>query len=84
MLPVRVIPRSLRTELAEIRDGRLLVRLNAPPADGAANEALIKLLAKELGLPRRAVRIVRGIRARRKSVLIEGATPEGLLDRLLQ
>ena len=82
VVPVRVIPRSSRTQLAEIRDGRLVVRLKAPPVDGAANEALIGLLAKRLGVPRRAVRIVTGERARQKGVLIEGLTAAELRDRL--
>ena len=58
VMPVRVIPRASRTVLAGVRDGRLLVRLNAPPIDGAANEGLIRLLAKQLGVARRRVRIV--------------------------
>ena len=82
VVPVRVIPRSSRTRLAEMRAGRLLVRLNAPPVDGAANEALIRVLAKTLDVPRRAVRIVSGERARHKSVLIDGLTAEEILARL--
>ena len=82
MVPVRVIPRSSRTRLAGIRDGRLLVRLSAPPVDGAANEGLGALLTKRLGVPRRAVRIVSGERARQKGVLIEGVTAAEILDRL--
>ena len=82
VLPVRVIPRASRTMLAGVRDGRLLVRLNAPPLDGAANEALIRLLAKQLDVARRGVRIVGGHRARQKNVLFEGVTAKQLLDRL--
>lgn len=82
VVPVRVIPRSSRTRLAGIRDGRLLVRLSAPPVDGAANEGLVALLTKRLGVPRRAVRIVSGERARQKGVLIEGVTAAEILDRL--
>ena len=82
MMPVRVIPRASRTLLAGVRDGRLLVRLSAPPVDGAANEALIRLLAKELGVARRSVQIVGGDRVRQKNVLFEGVTAEQLLDRL--
>ena len=77
VMPVRVSPRCSRIQLAEIRDGRLLVRLTAPPVDDVANEALIRLLAKELRMPWRAVRIVSGARVRRK-----GVTAEELLDRL--
>jgi hypothetical protein len=79
---VRVIPRSSRTRLAEIRDNRLLVRLNAPPVDGAANKALVRVLAQTLEVQRRAVRIVSGERARDKSVLIDGLTSEEILARL--
>ena len=82
LMPVRVIPRATRTLLADWRDGRLLVRLTAAPVEGAANAALIRLLAKELRVRRGAVRIVTGERAREKSVLFEGVTAEQLLDRL--
>ena len=82
VIPVRVIPRSSRTRVDDWRDGRLLVRLTAAPVEGAANEALIRLLAKELKVPRCAVRIVTGGRAREKHVLVEGVTAEQLLDRL--
>jgi hypothetical protein len=49
-------------------DGALRARVTAPPADGAANEALCRLLARDLGLARRAVRIVSGASSRRKVV----------------
>ena len=52
----------------------LKVRLHAPPVDGAANEALVALLAERLGLPARAVRIVTGATARAKTVEIDGTT----------
>ena len=82
MVPVRVIPRAARTLLTDWRGGRLLVRLTAAPVEGAANEALIRVLAKELKVPRRAVRVVTGQRAREKCVLFDGVTAEQLLDRL--
>ena len=52
VMPVRVIPRASRTLLAGWRDGRLLVRLTAAPVKGAANEALLTLLARGLKAPR--------------------------------
>lgn len=82
VVPIRVIPRSSRTQIDEIRDGRLLVRLNQPPVDGMANTALVRLLATELRVPRRAIQIIAGQRTRHKSILIEGLTAETLLDRL--
>jgi len=71
---VRVIPRAGRDAVAGVRDGALLVRLAAAPVDGAANEALVRVLAETLGVPRRAVTLVSGERSRRKRVRIAGLT----------
>jgi uncharacterized protein len=75
-LLVRVIPRAKKTEAAGLRGDALLVRLNAPPVDGAANAALVDFLARRLRVPRSAVRIVSGERARLKRVAIEGVSEE--------
>jgi uncharacterized protein len=56
----------------------LKVRLHAPPVDGAANDALIALLAERLGVPRRDVRIVQGATSRSKVVEIAGTTAEAV------
>ena len=69
---VHVQPRASRSEVAGIHDGALRVRVQAPPVDGAANEAIVALLAKALGVPRRALRVVAGESARRKVVEVEG------------
>ena len=71
---VRVIPRAPRNEIGGIRDGRLLVRVTAPPVDAAANTAVAALLAHTLGRPGRDVRIVSGQRSRNKTVEIAGVT----------
>ena len=71
-LEVRVIPRAKRTEIAGRRGGALLVRLAAPPVDGAANEALLAFLAERLGIPKRRMAIVRGAASREKTIAIEG------------
>ena len=76
VLDIRVIPRAHKTEAAGERDGALLVRLAAPPVEGAANAALIDFLASALDLPRRDVRIVGGERSRRKRVAIAGMTAD--------
>lgn len=65
---VRVQPRASRTELAGAVDGVLRIRLQAPPVDGAANEALTVFLADRLGVPKRSVRIVAGLASRTKVV----------------
>ena len=78
---VQVVPRSSKNSLAW-EQGVLKARLTAPPVDGAANEALIALLAERLGLPKRDMRIVHGATSRRKTVEIEGITPEALEERM--
>jgi uncharacterized protein (TIGR00251 family) len=78
---VRVIPRSSRIEV--VWEGEALkVRLTAAPVDGAANEALIKLLAARLDLPRSALRIVRGASGRQKVLEIEGVTKAEIIKKL--
>ena len=63
---------------------RLKVQLTAPPVDGAANDALVQLLAKALGRPRAAVAIVRGQTGRKKTVRVAGATRDALLHRIAE
>ncbi|MDH5672178.1 MAG: DUF167 domain-containing protein [Myxococcales bacterium] len=74
LFDVRVNPRASREALAGVRNGALELRLNAPPVDGAANAAAIKLLAKCLGVPQRAVTLVAGQRARNKRFRVEGVS----------
>jgi uncharacterized protein (TIGR00251 family) len=81
-LQVYVQPRASRNELAGIHDGRLRIRLAAPPVEGAANEALLRFLADRLEVPRSAVRIVAGVSSRRKRVVVTGLSPT-LAERLL-
>lgn len=82
ILNIRVIPRAKRSEVAGTRGDAWLVRLQAPPVDGAANEELIALLAKLLGVPRRAVTIVGGERSREKRVHVAGIAAAAARDRL--
>jgi uncharacterized protein (TIGR00251 family) len=71
-LLVRVQPRAARDRITGLHDEMIKVQVHAPANDGAANAALITLLATTLALPRRAVRIVRGATTRTKLVEIEG------------
>lgn len=82
MLTVRVIPRSGKAGIVGTRDGALLIRLTAPPVEGAANQDLIEILADVLGLPKRSLRILSGERSRRKRVLVEGIDVESIRQRL--
>lgn len=77
-LAVSVAPNAKRTAAEGLHDGALRIRLAAPPVDGKANEALQRWLADELGLPRRAIRLVRGESSRRKLLDIEA--PAALLQ----
>ena len=72
VITVRVIPRAGRSGLAGTRGDALLVRLQAPPVDGAANVELIHVIARLLDVPRRAVSIVAGERSRHKRVRVSG------------
>lgn len=80
-VPVRVIPRSSRNVL-EWEEGAIKARLTAPPVDGAANAALIALLAETLSLPKRAVTLIRGATGRQKIVEIEGLEQAEIIQRL--
>ena len=73
---VRLTPRASHDAIAGRRDGRLLVRVTAPPLDDRANRALCRLLAKRAGVGRTAVRVVAGARARDKVVEIDGLERE--------
>ena len=75
-LAIRVQPRAKRTEVAGEREGAVVIRVSAPPVDGKANEAVCRLVAERLGVPVRAVRIVRGETGRDKVVRVEGVDAE--------
>jgi uncharacterized protein (TIGR00251 family) len=80
-LTVRVIPRSSKNSLTWEQE-TLKARLMAPPVEGAANEALIALLAQRLGLSKRSIRIVQGATGRQKIVEIADLTPEEVRRRI--
>ena len=75
---VRVQPRASRSEVVGLHGDALKIRLAAPPVDGAANEALVRLLADLLDVPRRAVRIEGGHASRSKLVEVDGAGIEAV------
>jgi len=62
-------------------EGALRVRVTAPAVEGAANQALVRLLAEELGLARRSVRLVAGAAGRQKLIVVEGMTGEEIVAR---
>lgn len=81
-MTVRVTPRAGRTTVAGVRNDMLLVKLAAAPVDGAANDALVSLLANTFDLPKRSIHIVSGDRSRTKRVAITNASAAELERRL--
>jgi uncharacterized protein (TIGR00251 family) len=76
VIDVRVIPRAKRNAFAGERDGAIVVRLTAPPVEGAANHALIQFLSESFGIPRHNIQIVGGERNRQKRVALSGVDLE--------
>lgn len=72
ILAVRVQPRASREKILGFQAGGLKVALTAPPVDGAANEALQRLLAKALNVAQGCVQIIQGNHSRNKLVRIQG------------
>jgi uncharacterized protein (TIGR00251 family) len=68
---IQVIPHASRTEIVGMQDGVLKIKVTAPPVEGAANEACIKLLAGELKLKKSQMEIFSGAKSRRKTVMIK-------------
>jgi uncharacterized protein (TIGR00251 family) len=78
---VRLSPRSATTRVEGVVDGVLRIRVAAPAVEGAANTALIRLLADELGLAARDVRIVAGAKSRQKLVMADGVDAAAIVAR---
>jgi len=75
LLKVRVQPGSSRNEIAGRRDGVVILRVTAQPADGKANKAACKLLADLCDIPPSSVEVVRGGSRRDKVVRLIGVDP---------
>jgi hypothetical protein len=79
---LRVAPRASKNAIDGVRDGRLVVKVTAPPVDAAANDAVIALLASVLDIPKRQVTIVLGATGRSKTVELMGVSAETIRARL--
>ena len=69
---IRVQPRSPNDSVAGERQGAILIRLKAPPVDGEANGALLRFVARSLGVRQRDVTLVRGQTSRSKWIQVDG------------
>ncbi len=81
-LPVRVQPRASREGLGGEREGALVVRVSAPPVEGAANLAVTRLVARALGVPDTAVEVRRGATGRDKVLHVRGLSASDVRARL--
>ena len=82
VVSIRLTPRSGRDQvLGPDEDGVIHARVGAPPVDGAANRALVQLLATSLRLPPSSIEIVTGSRSRHKRVRLTGADADAIRAR---
>ncbi len=82
LLRVRVAPKSSAERIGPPHGDELKVAVTAAPEKGKANDAVVKLLAKKLGVAKRDLEVVSGAADRRKTVLVRGLPPEAVRDRL--
>ena len=81
-------PRGSRDEVVGLRQGAsvgeaaIAIKLQAPPVDGAANAALLRFVAKRLGVPASAVQLLRGHTSRHKQIAVEGWTAAAVREAL--
>src|SRR3954470_19410260 len=79
-LKVKAVPGSSRDRVMGVLGDALKIAVSAPPQKGAANAAIIKLLADKLGMHPSKIEIVRGHTSPRKEVLVRGITAHQLVS----
>ena len=79
---IRVVPRASRNGIEGLRDGRILVRVTAPPVGGAATDAAVSVLAAALGVAPATIRVVAGQTSRNKAVTVGVLRAADVLSRL--
>ena len=82
VLTVHIQPKASTTECVGFHGDAIKIRVAAPPVDGAANDELIRFLARQLSIPAASVQIQSGANGRHKRVLVKGATAQLVLARL--
>jgi uncharacterized protein len=82
VLTVHIQPKSSTTECVGLHGNAIKIRVAAPPVDGAANDKLIRFLARQLSTPVTSVQIQSGASGRHKRVLVKGATAQLVMARL--
>ncbi len=82
LLSLKLQPRASRNEIGDVLGQELRVKVTAPPVDAAANDALVRFLAKALDCPRNHVELLRGHTSRHKTVKIYGLAAEEVASKL--
>ncbi|MBF0144720.1 MAG: YggU family protein [Magnetococcales bacterium] len=83
-LQVCVQPRSSREGVTGVRGTEIRIALNAPPVDGAANQALIRFIAREMGIAKGRVKLVSGEKSRNKRLCLKNVPRENVQAFLVQ
>lgn len=84
LLPVQAQPKAKKNAIVGVHDGRLKVAVTAAPERGKANDAILKLLAKELRLKRSQLELISGATSSKKTICITEMTLPALRQRLEQ
>jgi uncharacterized protein (TIGR00251 family) len=82
-IKVKVIPNASISAIVGEKGGSLEIKLTAPPAEGKANKALLKFLAKKLGRPHSSIAILYGHSSREKALLLTGLDEATAREKLL-
>jgi len=83
ILAIHATPRASKSQVQGLHGDALKVRLQAPPVDGKANEALVEFLAGTLGIAHRQISLVSGQTSRQKRIAIRGLTAGAISKALL-
>ena len=81
-IKVHANPKSSKNMIVGWKEDVLYIKITAPPVEGAANESIVKFLAKELGVKKNQVSLERGDKSREKRFVISGVTEEYIKNRL--
>jgi len=82
LLSVKLQPRASANEIGDALGNELRIKVTAPPVEAAANEALVKLLARQLDCPRNRVELIRGHTSRHKTIKLHGLTAKAVVEGL--
>jgi uncharacterized protein (TIGR00251 family) len=79
LLRIQVVPGSSKNQIVGLHGSRLKIKLQAPPVDGKANEALLSFIAETLGAKKSDIELIRGSTSRSKDLLVKNVTEERIM-----